>query len=111
MAPLRSGAHEFALRHEKDPVMKKRKPAKPAAKGRRPTAKKAKAAAKKPATKKSKVAAKARKPAKKPKTAVKKTLDPVELDSRDSFPASDPPSWVSVTGEGVPDRTGRKRRP
>lgn len=92
--------------------MKKRKAVKSVNKGRRSTAKKPKAAAKKPATKKSKVAA--RKPklaAKKPQIVAKKTPDPVELDSRDSFPASDPPSWVPVTGEGAPDRTGRKRRP
>jgi len=50
-------------------------------------------------------------PAKKPRTAAKPKPDPVELDSRDSFPASDPPSWVPVTGEGAPDRTGRKRQP
>lgn len=91
--------------------MKKRKAAKPVAGGRRSTAKKPKTAAKNPATKKSKIAAKTRKPPKKPKIATRKTPDPVELDSRDSFPASDPPSWVSVTGEGAPDRTGRKRRP
>lgn len=92
--------------------MKKRKPAKSPAKGRRPTAKKPKAAARKAATKASKVAAKKPKPAaRKPKALAEKTPDPVELDSRDSFPASDPPSWVSVTGEGTPDRSGRKRRP
>ena len=78
--------------------MKKRKAAKTTAKGRRPAAKQPGAASKKAA-------------AKKPKALAKKTPDPVELDSRDSFPASDPPSWVPVTGEGVPDRSGRKRRP
>ena len=92
--------------------MKKRKTVKSASKSRRPTAKRPKAAAKKPATKKSKPAA--RKPkltAKRSKAVAKKMPDPVELDSRDSFPASDPPSWVPVTGEGSPDRSGRKRRP
>jgi hypothetical protein len=82
MAPLRRGAQEFQPQEGKDPAMKKPK----AAKGRRSTAKK-------------------------PKAAARKTLDPVELDSRDSFPASDPPSWVSVTGEGSPDRSGRRRQP
>jgi len=101
MAPLRRGAQEFEPQEGKDPAMKKPK----AAKGRRSTAKKPKAAARKPATKKSKPTAK------KPKAGARKTLDPVELDSRDSFPASDPPSWVSVTGEGSPDRSGRRRRP
>jgi hypothetical protein len=75
-----------------------------------------KAASKKPgakvaAKKRTKIAAKKQKsPARKSKAIAKKRPDPVELDSQDSFPASDPPSWVSVTGEGVPDRTGRKRR-
>ncbi|MGH6939732.1 hypothetical protein [Hypericibacter sp.] len=92
--------------------MKKRKAAKSAAKGRRPATKKPKAAAKNPAMKTSTAAARKPKPAAtKSKIAAKKTPDPVELDSRDSFPASDPPSWVPVTGEGSPDRTGRKRRP
>ena len=92
--------------------MKKRKPAKSHAKGRRPVARKPKAAARKAATKTSKVVAKKPKTAaRKPKALARKTPDPVELDSRDSFPASDPPSWVSVTGEGTPDRSGRKRRP
>jgi len=92
--------------------MKKRKAVKSATKGRRSIAKKPKAAARKSATKKSKATIKKPKlAAKKPKTVAKKTPDPVELDSRDSFPASDPPSWVPVTGEGAPDRTGRKRRP
>jgi hypothetical protein len=49
-------------------------------------------------------------PAKQPRQAAKPKPDPVELDSRDSFPASDPPSWVPVTGEGAPDRTGRRRQ-
>jgi hypothetical protein len=48
--------------------------------------------------------------AKKPRKVAKSKPDPVELDSRDSFPASDPPSWVPVTGEGAPDRSGRKRQ-
>lgn len=92
--------------------MKKRKRAKTAAKDRPPAARKPKAAARKGTTKASKVAAKKPKPAaRKPKALAEKTPDPVELDSRDSFPASDPPSWVSVTGEGTPDRSGRKRRP
>jgi hypothetical protein len=92
--------------------MKKRKAAKSLAKGPRPTAKKPKTAARKAAAKTSKIVAKKPKPAaRKPKALARKTPDPVELDSRDSFPASDPPSWVSVTGEGTPDRSGRKRRP
>jgi hypothetical protein len=80
-----------------------------AVKKRRSPAKKQKALAKKSAPKVT--AKKQTLPAKKPKAVARKMPDPVELDSRDSFPASDPPSWVSVTGEGTPDRTGRKRRP
>ena len=100
----------------KDRAMKKAKAAqKRRSKIKRPNAA-AKTSARKAAGKKSakKVAAKKQAKrklsAKRRRAVAKRASDPVELDSRDSFPASDPPSWVPVTGEGTPDRTGRKRR-
>jgi len=38
--------------------------------------------------------------------------DDVERDSNDSFPASDPPSWIPVSRVGEPshDRRGREIR-
>lgn len=49
-----------------------------------------------------------------PRPDARAGVDLIELDSRDSFPASDAPGWTSVTRVGdplpSPEKTTRKRR-
>jgi hypothetical protein len=52
-----------------------------------------------------------KKPTEKPAGSADREGDEVEIDSQDSFPASDPPSFTPVVGDGKPPKDRKPSKP